>query len=139
MVCALLATLALACNSDTPTSPSTTTTTTVIADAGVTEEFNGTVAVGQSSFYSFLLEQGGTVRIRLTRVSGPNVPSTVWMGLGLGTPSGEGCATSTSLNTQAGDAAQISGTYAAGIYCALVYDVGNLLAPASIYVTIDHP
>jgi hypothetical protein len=43
------------------------------------------------------------------------------------------------LNTQAGDTAQISGTYSPGIYCARVHDIGNLAAAASVYVTIDHP
>ena len=63
----------------------------------------------------------------------------LWLGLGLCTPSGEDCVTATSLNTPASETAQISGTYAAGIYCARVYDIGNLIAPASVYITIDHP
>lgn len=130
------------CNKETPTSPTTTTPPeTVIppADPTMTKEFNGVVRVGGSSFYSFTVEQGGIVRVRLNRVSGTNVPPTVWLGLGLGTPSGEDCATTTSLNTQVSEVAQIQGTYAAGIYCAKVYDIGNLLAPATFYVTIDHP
>ena len=130
----------IAC-SDTPTSPSSTTTTTTstVAEPNVTEEFNGAVAVGGSSFYSFAVEQNGTVRVRLNRVTAANAPATVWMGLGLGTPSGEDCSATTSLNTQASEVAQITGTYAPGIYCAKVYDIGNLLMPASFYVTIDHP
>jgi len=133
---------AAACNkAETPTSPttSTTTTTTTAAEPTVTEEFNAIVSVGGVSFYSFTVEQNGTVRIRLNRVGGPNVPSTLWLGLGLGTPSGEDCVTTTSLNTPASETAQITGTYAPGIYCARVYDVGNLLAPATVYITIDHP
>ena len=86
-----------------------------------------------------LVRADGTVRVRLNRVTAANAPATVWMGLGLGTPSGEDCSATTSLNTQASEVAQITGTYAPGIYCAKVYDIGNLLMPASFYVTIDHP
>ena len=131
-----------ACNSDTPTSPTTTTTTettTTVADPVATEEFSGTVSVGGAAFYSFTVEQNGTVRLTLTTVGGANVPSSIWLGLGLGTPSGEDCSTTTSLNTQAGSSAQISGTYAPGIYCARVYDIGNLIAPARFGITIEHP
>lgn len=137
---AALAIGAAACNkTETPTSPTDTTTTTTVAEPTVTEEFNGTVPVGGFGFYSFAVEQNGTVSIRLVRVGGANVPSTVWLGLGLGTPSGEDCVTTTALNTQSSETAQITGTYPPGIYCARVYDVGNLLAAASVYITIDHP
>ena len=68
-----------------------------------------------------------------------NVPASVWLGLGVGTPAGEDCSTTTSLNTQAASTAQISGTYAPGIYCAKVYDIGNLIAPARVTVSIEHP
>jgi hypothetical protein len=134
---------AAGCNkADSPTSPTTTTTTTTtttVADPTSTEEFNGTVAVGSSSFYSFTVEQNGTVRVTLTNVGGTNVPTSVWLGLGVGTPAGEDCSTTTSLNTQAASAAQISGTYTPGIYCAKVYDIGNLIAPARFTVSIEHP
>lgn len=124
---------------ETPTSPTTTTTTTTVADPTSTEDFSGTVGVGSSSFYSFTVEQNGTVRITLTSVSGANVPGSVWLGLGLGTPAGEDCSTTTELNTQAASTAQISGTYAPGIYCAKVSDIGNLIAPARFTVSIEHP
>jgi hypothetical protein len=131
---------AAACNdTPSPTSPTETTTTTTIGEPTITEEFNGTVSVGGFSFYSFTVAESGTLRVRLVRVSGPSVPATVWLGLGVGTPAGEDCVTSTALNTQAGDTAQISGTYSPGIYCARVHDIGNLAAAASVYVTIDHP
>jgi hypothetical protein len=128
-------------NAQIPTSPTTTTTTTTtaVADPAITEEFGTTVPVGGARFYSFTVAENGTVRVRLTQVGGPNVAPTLWLGLGLGTPDGEDCVTTTSLNTQASETAQISGTYAAGIYCARVYDIGNLIAPASVYITIDHP
>lgn len=142
IVAAVVLVIASTACSDTPTSPtstSTTTTTTSVAEPTTTEEFNGTVSVGGFTFYSFTVEQIGTVRITLASVGGTNVPGSVWVGLGIGAPAGEDCATTSSLNTQAGVSAQISGTYATGIYCAKVYDIGNLIAPARVSVTIDHP
>lgn len=131
---------AAACNSETPTSPTTTTTVPpTVAEPVTTEEFLGTVAVGGAAFYSFSVEQNGTVHLTLASVGGTNVPGSVWLGLGIGTPAGEDCSTTSSLNTQAGSSAQISGTYAPGIYCARVYDIGNLIAPARFAITIEHP
>lgn len=67
------------------------------------------------------------------------VPTTVMVGLGLGVPSGTDCSTTSSINTAAGTTAQLTATYEAGVYCARVYDIGNLFAPASFDVTIAHP
>ena len=130
-----------ACGSDTttPTSPSTPSTTTTIASPTVTEDFTGTVSVGGSAFYSFSVEQNGTVNVTLTGVSGTGVPGTAWLGLGIGIPSGEDCPATSSVNTPPGTTAQLTGTYAPGIYCARVTDIGNLFAPARFAVTIAHP
>jgi hypothetical protein len=131
---------AVACDkAETPTSPTTTTPAATIAEPTVTEEFVGTVTVGGSSFYSFTVEQNCTVQITLASVGGSSVPPTVWLGLGIGTPGGEDCVTTSSLNTQAAASAQLSGTYAPGIYCARVHDIGNLVAPATFTVSIAHP
>lgn len=136
----LLAVAASAC-AKTPTSPTTTTTTTTgtAVDPTNTENFTGKVAVSGSAFYSFTVTQYGTVNITLTDVNGPFVPSTVTLGLGIGIPSGEGCSTSTTVNTKAGSTAQITGAYSAGVYCAVVFDVGNLFAPANFNVSIAYP
>lgn len=131
--------LAPACDkTETPTSSSSTTTTTV-ASPTMTEEFVGAVPVGGSTFYSFTVVENGTVNVTLTSVGGVGVPATVWLGLGIGTPSGEDCSTSSTTNTPAGSSPQVTGTYAPGIYCAKVLDIGNLFAPATFAVTIAHP
>ncbi|MEZ5420358.1 MAG: hypothetical protein R2708_23875 [Vicinamibacterales bacterium] len=138
---ALLPLLALVagCNkAETPTS-ATTPTTTTIADPTTSEVFTGAVPVGGASFFSFTVAENGTVDVTLTEVGGPSVPATVWMGLGLGTPSGEDCATTTAVNIQAAATPQLTGTYTPGIYCARVFDIGNLVAPAAFAVTIAHP
>lgn len=137
---AILPLLALtACDkTETPTSATTTTTTTV-ASPTTTEEFNGNVSVGGSSFYAFTVAENGTVNVTLASVGGAGVPSTVWMGLGVGAPSGEDCPTTTLTNGPAGSSPQVSSVYAPGIYCVRVADIGNLAQPATFAVTIAHP
>lgn len=136
---ALITVLSAACNGDTPTSPSGTDTGTTVASPTVTEDFAGTLPVGGYNFYSFTVSANGTVNLTLSGIGGTSVPSSVWVGLGLGVPSGEDCTTSTAVNTQAGSAAQLTGTYAPGVYCARVYDIGNLVAPAQFTVAIAYP
>lgn len=140
---ALVAALAFtACHDkSTATSPTTTTTTTstTVATPTTTELFSGRVPVGGAAFYSFNVVQNGTVNVNLVDVGGSNVPSTVWLGLGIGTPSGEDCTTTSTVNTAAGTAIQLTGTYAPGTYCVRVWDIGNLLAVAAFNVTIAHP
>jgi hypothetical protein len=137
---AAVAFVAASCNKDSasPTSPTSTNTATVTA-ASVSEDFTGTVPVGGSAFYSFSVAENGTVAVTYTGASGNGVPGTVWLGLGIGTPSAEDCATGSTVNTPPATAAQISGTYAPGIYCVKVSDIGNLYAPATFSVTIAHP
>lgn len=129
------------CGKNNPTSPTTTdtTTTTPVADASVSETFSGTLPVGGYRFYSFDVPSNGTVTATLNSVGGGPVPTTVWIGLGVGVPDGTDCPTELSLNTQSGDGPQISTTLAAGTHCVRVYDIGNLASPASFAVTISHP
>jgi len=125
----------------TATSPSSTdtTTTTTVASPTTTELFAGRVNVGGSTFYSFTVVENGTVNVSLADVGGASVPSTVWMGLGIGTPNAEDCSTSATVNTAAGTSVQLTGTYAPGVYCVRVWDIGNLVAVAAFNVTIAHP
>jgi hypothetical protein len=119
--------------------PTSTATTTTVAEPSIVEVFNGRIAVGGAAFYAFTVNANGTVNVTLAALSGVNVPSTVWLGLGLGTPSAEDCSTSTTVNTQTGSAAQLTGTYAPGTYCVRVFDIGNLAAPVAFSVAIAHP
>ena len=135
--------LVSACNGS-PTSATSTTTTTTIASTtaatpSTTEQFTGVLPVNGAKFYSFTVSQFGTVNVTLTNVSGQFVPSTVTLGLGLGKPDGEDCTMSTSLTTKSGSTAQVTGSYEAGVYCARVYDVGNLFGPANFNIQIDYP
>ena len=131
------------CNGDTPTSPTdtttTTTTTTTVAEPVFTEEWIDTLAVGGERFYSFAVTQYGTVNVSLTSVSGQYVPSTVTVGMGLGTPAAETCSTTSSISTQAGTGPQLTGTYNPGVYCVIVRDVGNLFSAARFSITVAYP
>ena len=131
-----------ACSEDggvtTPTSASTTTSTTV-AEASTTEEFVDSLPVGGSAFYSFSVAQFGTVNITLNAVGGPFVPSTAWVGLGIGQPSGTDCTTTATVNVPPGAGPHLTGTYDAGVYCARVWDIGNLFGPARFQISIAHP
>lgn len=137
---------ASACGDDTATSPtdtSTTTTTTTVASPTTTEVFTGRLAVGGATFYSFSVIENGTVNVTLSDVGGSSVPSTVWLGLGIGTPAGEDCTTASTINTASstatGSTVHLTATYAPGVYCVRVWDIGNLVATAAFNVTIAHP
>jgi hypothetical protein len=125
-------------DSKTPTSPSDPSSPTV-AEPTTTELFAGRVEVNGAAFYSFSVVENGTVNVTLAEVGGAGVPSTVWLGLGIGTPSGEDCSASTTINTAPGTAVHLTGTYAPGVYCVRVWDIGNLAAAAAVNVTIAHP
>jgi hypothetical protein len=131
----------VACGKDeTPTSPTTTTTPTQpAAAASVPERFTGTLPVNSSRFYAFEVGAFGTVTATLDSIGGSGVPTTVWVGLGVGVPEGTDCSTTTSLSTQSGAGPHVSTTLAAGTYCVRVYDIGNLAAPAPFAITIAHP
>ena len=137
----LLAIFALACGGNSTTSPSstTTTTTTTVAAPTTTETWTSTLTPGGFKFYSFTVAVNGTVNVTLTSVSGQFVPSTVQLAVGLGTPVGTDCSTATPTTTSAGSTAQVTAVEAPGIYCARVSDPGNLFAPATFSVNIDHP
>jgi hypothetical protein len=134
--------LAGACSHNSTTEPSNTSTTTdtPVATPTVNEAFNGTVPVGGFKFYTFNIAASGTVNVTLNKVSGAGVPSTVQLGLGIGTPAGVDCSTTVSVTAASTFAApQATGTFGPGLFCVRVFDVGNLFAPATFAVTIAHP
>ena len=115
----------------TPTAPTTPTS------AATTETFSGTVNPGGSDAHNFNVAQtGGQVTVTLT-AAGP--PATIFMGVGVGTPSGSTCTLiAQSPPSQAGSAAVLSGTAQAGAYCVTVFDIGNQTGPITYTVTVSH-
>ena len=105
----------------------------------MTETFSDTLPVGGNKFYTFVVSLNGTVNVTLVSVSGTDVPSTITLGLAIGTPSGTACTGGTVTSTASGTDPQVTGTYSPGRYCVNVSDVGNLAAPANFVVTIAHP
>ncbi len=129
----ILGVTAAACGSSssdsTPTGPTATVTT---------ENFTGSVDPSGKTFNQFTVTlSGGQVNVTLTS-AGP--PSTIYMGLGVGTYSDPNCTllTNGSVITQAGTTAQLSGTLNAGSYCVMVYDAGNQVATVNYAVTVNH-
>jgi hypothetical protein len=131
---------AAACSKDNTTTPTTptATTTTPVTTPTVSENFQSTVPVGGFAFYSFNIAANGTVNVTLNSVSGTGVPSTVQLGIGIGTPAGVDCTTTSTVTAAAGTAAQLTGTFGPGLFCVRIYDVGNLFGPAAFKATIAH-
>ena len=122
--------------SATTTSPTTTT------PDSVTETFKGTLPVGGSAFYSFSTATAGTVTATLTDIEGDGVPPSVEVNLGIGTLSAFNCSATSSEVQMSGTAqvpALVSSSEQPGVYCVIISDIGNLFAPATFTVTIDHP
>jgi hypothetical protein len=133
----LMLALSAGCGGNSTTAPASTSTS--VAAPTTTEAFNGTLPVGGSAFYTFVIGQNGTVNVTLLSVGGSGVPSTVALGVAVGTPSGTGCSGGAVTNATAGADPQVTGTYGPGRHCVNISDVGNLGAPATFNVTIAHP
>jgi hypothetical protein len=123
----------VACSGNGASSPST-----IAASAPVTTEtFTGTVGVGGTDSHTFTVTLVGQLSVILT-AAGP--PPTIYMGIGLGNPTGSTCTllASGSAVAPAGSTAQLSGTVDAGTYCVSVYDAGNQTADVDYSVTVNH-
>jgi hypothetical protein len=98
---------------------------------------SGTVPIGGTDSHNFTTVASGTLSVTLT-AAGP--PATIFMGLGVGTPSGSTCTllTGGSTVTPAGTTPQLSGTIAPGSYCVSVFDVGNQTGPITYALTVTH-
>jgi hypothetical protein len=119
----------------------TTSPTTTTPDS-VTETFKGTLPVGGSAFYSFSTATAGTVTATLTDIEGDGVPPSIEVNLGIGTLSAFNCSATSSEVQMSGTAqvpALVSSSEQPGVYCVIISDIGNLFAPATFTVTIDHP
>jgi hypothetical protein len=135
----VVAMLSSACNNSlSSTSPASPTTSTPAAPT-TTESFIGTLPVGGAKFYSFSIAVYGTVNVTLVGIAGPSVPPDVMVNLGIGTPGGTSCNSSSPMSVSAGSAAQVTASEQPGLYCVTIADVGNLPAAADFTIAIDHP
>lgn len=134
-----LSLLASACNGATTTPSDTSDDDDAAEVVTTTESWEGIVPVGGSTFYSFSVGVRGAVNVTLLSAGGQFVPTTVMLGLAVGTPDGTLCSITSHTTAQAGTAAQVTGTFDPGVHCVNVADIGNLFAPATVAVTVEHP
>jgi hypothetical protein len=126
----VLAVSAAACGDDTPATPTPTTPLTV------TDTFAGTLNPNGAASYSFTTAASGNVTATLATL-GPD--STLIVGLSLGTWNGTSCQI-VLANDKATQASVIVGAASgAGNLCVRVYDVGNVVSPATYEVQVNHP
>jgi hypothetical protein len=129
--------LLLGCGDSNSSAPSSPTPT--IAPPSFTESFSGALAIGASKFYSFSVGPNGTVNLTLTTLIENGQDSASQVALALGAPGGTACRANTAVTIAAGSTPQITGTYPAGVYCAMISDVGNLSTPSMFTIAIAHP
>ena len=67
------------------------------------------------------------------------VPVPKSLGIGVGVPSGTGCALMQSVSAESGLNAQIQHTIAAGVHCVSVFDEGTMTAPVYFALRFSHP
>ena len=119
-----------ACGSDTPTTPTTPTTVTV------TDTFAGTLTPNGAASYQFTTATSGTLTATLATLA-PN--SSLIVGLALGTWSGNACQIILSKDS-ATQASFIQGQGSqASTFCVRIYDVGNVVDPATYEIQVNHP
>jgi hypothetical protein len=121
----------MACGSS-PTAP------TIPPAPVTTQVFSGTVSVGGTDSHPFSVAlSNGQLNVFLN-AAGP--PSTVVMGVGIGTQTDATCTPipGASATAQAGSAPLLSGALDAGTYCIAVFDVGNQTGDVSYTATVTH-
>ena len=139
---AALALFLTSCSKDsatTPTTTPTTTTTTTAASPTISETFTGRVPVAGTTFFTFGVQQYGTINVTFTSITGTGVPATVQMRVGLGVVTETSCTASTSDVVRPGSTAQLTVIKDVGTYCVNVTDIGNLFRDATVTVVVDHP
>jgi hypothetical protein len=117
----------------TPSSPTTAGPTT--------ESFELQVPPGGAAFYSFTMSAAGTVTIDLQAVQASLEPPPIDTALtvGVGVPSGEGCAVTESMDVTPALTSQFSTSRGAGIFCVDVADPGTLTQPVLAQLRFTHP
>ena len=116
-------------------------TTPTLISGPQTVLFEGKLDVGGSAFSSFTVSTTGNANVMLASVtasSSPGTESSVVLGLALGTPLGTDCSIISALPASAALQSPLVNNLAPGIYCARVYDLGNLRSSVKFAVRIVH-
>ena len=133
-----MALAAAGCTNGGTSLPASATPAPAATPTATTETFTGTVNVAGNDVHPFTVTTSNlNLAVTLT-AAGP--PSTIFMGLGVGSYSGGTCSllSSGATSTSAGTTAQLSGTITAGAYCVAVFDVGNQSAPITYTAVVTH-
>src|ERR1700674_240487 len=130
--CLLLASWSAGCSNSSPSTTAPTVT------SPTTDTFSSVVFAGGAVSRAFTLSSAGTVSATLVSAA---PPPTIVVGLGVGIPllNGAGCLLSSSVNTAAGPAAQVTATVGTGAYCVQIFDPGTITDPVSFTVNVVHP
>lgn len=126
-----------------PTSSSSTdstTSTTETVSSTDPQIFSGTLAVRGQRFYSFTVPSTRTVRITLEQLqAGAGTTSPATLVLGLGVPSGTGCAMLREVAAGASNTPHLDESLTAGVYCTQLTDPGSLTGAVVFSVRIEFP
>ena len=140
---AMVFVLAVACSEpqfSLPTSPTESDSTSTTVTATDPQTFSGTLTVRGQRFYSFTLPSTRTVRVTLEQLHNEaGTASAATLVLGIGVPSGTGCAMLREVAAGASDAPHIDESLTAGVYCAQLTDPGNLTEGVVFSVRIEFP
>jgi len=122
------------------TETDSTSTTTTAVSATDPQTFSGTLIVRGQRFYSFTVPSTRTVRVTLEQLQNEaGTASAATLVLGIGVPSGTGCAMLREVVAGASDAPHIDESLTAGIYCAQLTDPGTLTEAVAFSVRIEFP
>jgi len=136
----LAALLAAGCD-DTISGPSGTgTSATTTTSTPIVEGFEATLSRGESTFYSFTVTTTGPATATLAAVVQPGRAAalTTPLRIAFGTPVGEGCEISDSIEASPSLTPQLGTTLAAGIHCAWVGDGGQLTGTVIASIRFVH-
>lgn len=142
-VLVLLMVLAGAGCDNTISGPSGTAASSSSTTASVTptsEFFEATLAPGGSTFYSFTESTAGSVAVTLASVVPPGLTGALStpIKVGLGTPVGEGCTVTDSVDMAPALVPQFTVSMAAGVHCLWVGDAGQLTSTVIASVRFTH-
>jgi hypothetical protein len=139
---ALLACLAAASACGGSDNPSAATTTPTVIVGPTSTLFEGTVGPGGFAFYSFTTQQTANASLMLASVTSSTAPGTSSspsLGIAIGVPSGIDCTIEKgSIAAAPALTSQLVVNLTPGLYCARVYDIGNLKSTVNFAVRITH-
>jgi len=148
LLCTTVFALAIGCTepkfslptSATDTDSTSTTTTTTTTSATDPQTFSGTLAVRGQRFYSFTVPSTRTVRVTLEQLQNEaGAASRDTLVLGLGVPSGTGCAMLREVAAGSSDVPHFDESLTAGVYCTQLTDPGTLTGAVAFSVRIEFP